>query len=693
MYTVTNSFKENMKKFGKQLNVLLKFGNTTLNKKYAKNTERLIDGDLFTSVMTGFTIEVEKYESLDPSKILTVKQINEITVEELNVTRTKYLTTPLDAYNVEDINNMTVQNLNNTKNKFLTAFYNKEDISKASTLNIELGVKVNNSLEYEYLDYGEYVIYNIEEKIDTNSYKLTLYDNLIKTHIEYDLNLSFPMTVLDLLQAICNRFEFNLMTTNFANANEIIDVDKYTGLNYTFRDILDEIAGTAGGFIKIRGNNLYVCYPTDTGEIIDENDLEKLTIGDKFGPYNCVVLGRSPQEDNIYYPTNMEDADRNPVRIDNNQIMDSHREDFIEAIYNKINGLYYYSFDYTSFGFGYFEFGDIVTLKDLAGNEYKTILMNLSTKTDTGIKETGNAKETAFSETKYENATGIEKRIRNTEIICNKQEGKIQAIIEEQSSTTSKVNTIEMDLESTELKIENVEADLNSQTESLRQDIEGLTNTLAKTGGSNVLLYAAENYEGNIEEYSDTEIINNSISGLGYKLKIGTAKQIVQLKNGIYTISFLYKKLIQLASCYVKINDIQYELTDMDFKEFEKTIEVTSNIIKIEFITDTNDSCYIADLMGNIGETKITWEQNANETITDTVQIGKGLKIKSSVKNTELKADADGVRINNTNTGETKTEFTDKGMETEEMICRGQAQMSGLLVQKVYSQIWLSSLL
>lgn len=97
--------------------------------------------------------------------------------------------------------------------------------------------------------------------------------------------------------------------------------------------------------------------------------------------------------------------------------------------------------------------------------------------------------------------------------------------------------------------------------------------------------------------------------------------------------------------------------------------------------------------MCNIGSTKQTWSQNANETITDTVQIGKGIKVKSSTKNTELDADADGIRVVNTNTEETVAEFTDKGMETEEMVVRTKAQIAGMLVQQVDSQIWLSSLL
>ena len=693
MLEVSNSFKKNMKQFGKQLNILLKFGNTTLNKKYSKNTEQLIDGDLFTSIMRGFTIEVEKYETIDPSKILTVKNVNEALVSKINNTRTKYLVSDLDNYTVEEINKMTVEKLSGTRLKYISGFEKKEDISKASSVDIKLGVKIRDEDEFEYVEYGDFLIYDIEEKIDTNSYKLTLYDNMILTHVKYDLKASFPMTVREFLQLICNHFNFTLKTTDFANADKIIDNDKYSELDCTFRDVLDEIAATTGGFIKIIGKDIYVCYPKDTGEVIDENDLEKLTIGNKVGPFNCVVLGRSPQEDNIYYPSNMEDKDRIPIRIDNNQIMDSHREDFIIEIYEKINGFYYYMFEYTSFGFGYFEFGDIVTLKDLEGHEYKTILTNIVTSTDTGIKETGSAKETTFTETKFENATGIEKRVTNTEIICNKQENKIKLLIEQQTETTNKVNSISMDLESTELQIKNVESDTKSQIETLRQDLTGLTNTVTNTGGDNIFFYSKENYDGNIQEYSDTEILNNSISGLGYKLVGGTATQVVHTKNGFYTISFLYKKLIALAACSVKINDEEYKLDSMNFTEFEKTINVTSNIIKIEFITDTNDSCYIVDLMGNIGESKITWTQNANETITDTVKIGKGIQVDSSVKNTYHRIDADGNRTYNKATGEVVNEATDKGSEMEELVVRSKAQISGLLVQEVNSQIWLSSLL
>ena len=176
---------------------------------------------------------------------------------------------------------------------------------------------------------------------------------------------------------------------------------------------------------------------------------------------------------------------------------------------------------------------------------------------------------------------------------------------------------------------------------------------------------------------------------------IGTTKQVVQLKNGTYTISFLYKNTNRLDNARVIINEeaTTLDYTGNEWAEFSKTIEVTSNDIAISFYTDTNNAVYIADLMGNIGNDKLTWEQNANETYTDTVQIGKGIQVNSSETNTYTRIDSDGNRVFNRATGNVISEFTDKGMETQDMVVNGKAEIAGMLIQKVGSQTWLSSLL
>ena len=84
--------------------------------------------------------------------------------------------------------------------------------------------------------------------------------------------------------------------------------------------------------------------------------------------------------------------------------------------------------------------------------------------------------------------------------------------------------------------------------------------------------------------------------------------------------------------------------------------------------------------------------QNQNETTTDTVNISKGITITSSVdENTKFKADYDGIRVldkNNT----VKTKFTDKGTETDELIVRKKATITGLLHQEVDDQTWVTKL-
>ena len=91
-------------------------------------------------------------------------------------------------------------------------------------------------------------------------------------------------------------------------------------------------------------------------------------------------------------------------------------------------------------------------------------------------------------------------------------------------------------------------------------------------------------------------------------------------------------------------------------------LEIKDINIKIEIGSDTVASYYISDLMVSMGVEKNIWTQNANETRTDTVEIGKGIQVNSSTKNTYTRIDADGNRTFNSSTNERVAEMTDKGV-------------------------------
>ena len=95
--------------------------------------------------------------------------------------------------------------------------------------------------------------------------------------------------------------------------------------------------------------------------------------------------------------------------------------------------------------------------------------------------------------------------------------------------------------------------------------------------------------------------------------------------------------------------------------------------------------------MCNVGASALVWTQHPDEVMTDTVNISKGIKITSTSKNAIFKADADGIRIENT-LDKTTTEFTDNGMITNDAEIKGQAKVSGALHTKVGNQTWISGL-
>ena len=458
MLNCSSTFKEKMKVHGKQINVLLEFDNEALDKNKVVSLEQTINGEMFTSVCRLLTLEVEKNKYATQNELLLVKDIHTRTVKSLMQTRVKYL----------------------------SGMYENADIAKTSEVNVKVGVRLSDDEAYEYVDWGKFVVYELKDCVDTKSYKLTLYDYLIDTHIKYSdspLNLNFnsgTITVKTLLQAICNKFGFILKTTTFTNSSKIVDTDKFSNLDVTYRDILDEIACVTGGFIKIFNKDLYVAYPQKTNQTIDETDLKSLDIGNKVGNFNTLVLSRSPQEDNIYYPTTIPEDERVAIRIENNQIMDSHREDFIVSLYNQINNLEYYVFECEHYGFSYYEFGDIVTIKDLNGNSYKTILMNVIDTINTGITGKIYSDETEFAQTKYEYASSIEKRIRNAEIICNKNEGKIQLLATEKVGINEIIASINMSPEEVSIDASKINFNgLVTANENFKINLDGSMETIA----------------------------------------------------------------------------------------------------------------------------------------------------------------------------------------------------------------------
>ena len=201
----------------------------------------------------------------------------------------------------------------------------------------------------------------------------------------------FPTSLVSLFRKVgSSSWIGNCDVTSFANSTEIVTEDKYAGLEYTYRDVLDHIAEVAGMTVGIKNGKLDIWGLNSTGLVIDYKRSRKLKIGEEVGAFNILNLTREPQHDNYAYPetwSNIPLDDRVEYVIENNQIADKDREHFAPLIFNQISALNYHTFTADTFGWGVFDVGDIVTVRDLDGTEYQSIITSELNKS-TGMWQT-----------------------------------------------------------------------------------------------------------------------------------------------------------------------------------------------------------------------------------------------------------------------------------------------------------------
>lgn len=309
---------------------------------------------------------------------------------------------------------------------------------------------------------------------------------------------------------------------------------------------------------------------------------------------------------------------------------------------------------------------------------------------------------------KYQNNNNVVDRMSHTEIVVDKANKKIESIAQEVTETTDKMSKVTQDINGVSTQIENINKTVDDNTKeiaAIQETIDGLSVEKSVTGGNNLIKNSVgyfgndfwmidDSNEGNIKTLNNIDVKNNSISACALLLQDETVYQkITEIKNGSYYISFRYKKLLNLATCKLVINGEEFELTSDSWQDEGKELAVTSNNIQISLISDMDDSCLITDLIVSNGTKKVSWTQNANETYTDGVKIGKGITITATGSDTELSATASSIDIINTRNRESTSTFDKYGIKTNSLESKGTVRIADkLIISKVGDQMWISTL-
>jgi len=343
----------------------------------------------------------------------------------------------------------------------------------------EIEDTVYNYQDYEYLNFGNYVVYSSEKKEDTNSYNIICYDKMLYSMVDYeDIQITYPITIRNYISAICNHLGLTFKNENseFANWNRQIQSELYldnggNSLNYKFRDVLDELAQVTASTICINeeDDELEIRYITDTYDTIDEEYLKNINVkfGEQYGPINSIVLSRSGESDNVYLQDAQSITDNGlcEIKIIDNQIMNwNDRSDYLPDILAKLDGLQYYINDYNSPGITYYNLCDRYNVS-IGENTYSCVMFNNELDITQGLEELVHTDLPEETETDYSKADKTDRKINQTYLVVDKQNQVISSVINNVSEQNNKISQITQTVDELNSKIQDI-ADITISGES-----------------------------------------------------------------------------------------------------------------------------------------------------------------------------------------------------------------------------------
>jgi hypothetical protein len=280
---------------------------------------------------------------------------------------------------------------------------------------------------------------------DTKTYTHEAYDYFIKTMVDYKtITLTYPTTVFAFFSQLVSELGLTTDITSLPNGTRTLNSDIYTGINYTFRDVLDDIGQATGTAFKM--DNLIIKKASlGTTEITVNDDILKnqnIAFGQHFGPINSVILARSGNSD-IIYKRDETATSWNEFKIENNQLMNNNdRDEYLSELYTALYGIEYDIFDTELIGYGGFEPFDKVkfsTIKNGTTFTYSSYVFNDEQTFTQGYTETIYTDLPTESNTDYKTSDTTDKRLNQAYILVNKQKQTIESLTSQVTSIDTTV--------------------------------------------------------------------------------------------------------------------------------------------------------------------------------------------------------------------------------------------------------------
>lgn len=519
---------------------------------------------------------------------------------------------------------------------------------------------VRDSTKFETMDYAKKFNQTFDGNYRDENFPESYNDLMGLNTPEGQPRVVTPVTALWVAKYACAQVGVELATENFRNSNFEISQNPFQEGN-SCRDVIKAVAQLALSWARIGWDNrCYIDFDIKDSEdveelnIIDNNQYFTLEKQSTYGPINRIVWGMENIDGESYILPDTESiseyGEHNLYIYDNPFTYTYELRVQAAQAASALFGLTYEQLKIETVGHPWLIGTEFIDIKDMNDGHNYLYPFNRVLKYNGHIR----SNIESIGETNVDDTLGytnnLEKLVRKTAFIVNKQEGTIDSLVtdmyDENGLVQGNFTTIHQDITQVVTNVQNSGgANLLKNSVMFAHDADNVPNEWEVYSGE-----GEEEDSGELLIQTDSESISaGCISGNSFTLLNKYVSQKVIVKQDSETIPVDEKtyytfttniKKNTTGSCYVRIynsNEEYWINVPVGTSSYYQTYEIRDMLPKdtyyiVEMYGTEDANATFTDNMFSIGRYRTQWQQAAGEIMNTQVNIdSKGVLVKSSV--------------------------------------------------------------
>lgn len=329
-----------------------------------------------------------------------------------------------------------------------------------------IGAELDNGTT-KYIDLGTFIVQKPDNNNVTDNTSFNALDYMVKFNKIYVDNITYPCTLGELLQNVCDQVNVILKTKTFRNSTFEIENNPFIN-NESCREVIKAIAQMAFSWARINQDNELVLdfnLSDKITETINNDEYYELKDNEQYGPVNTIILRNSQVEGENYTiidPNKLSTDKTCELVINDNPFAytQAKRQELIQAG-SALFGFKYIPLTTKTIGSVYLNCQDKLRVKNMQDKNLDTYIFNNKISYDGRITDTKETSAMTETEIKYQftdtMANKLNAKMARTEIVVDKANQQITAVVEQIGDRSEKTTTITADIDGLNSKVSQIE--------------------------------------------------------------------------------------------------------------------------------------------------------------------------------------------------------------------------------------------